>query len=93
MTKHYVDKKLTVAVSITNAGTLTDPTSVSFKYRINRDGTETTASVTNTATGVYEADITPTEPGILYGTWETTGTPTVTIPVVHRIYDKHGWNG
>lgn len=93
MAKYYAGTKITVSTSITNNGTLTDPTTVTFKWRINRDGEENTATVTNSSTGVYTTDITPEDPGVLYGKWETTGTPTVTKAVRIVIHDAQGIRG
>ena len=92
MTKRYAEQSISLSVEIRDdAGALADPTSVAFTYRIGRYGDEEAgATVTKTATGKYSTTITPEEPGILYGTWKTTGTPLRAIPAKVPIYPNTG---
>ena len=91
MTKHYAGSKITVATTITNAGVRTDPSTVTFTWRMNHNGSDNTATVTNTSTGVYEADVIPDKPGILYGKWGTTGSPLIFKAVRIPIHNAQGF--
>lgn len=95
MTKRYAEQSITLTVvMLDDDGNAADPTSVAFTYRIGRDGTEKTdAVVTNPSTGNYSTTITPDAPGILYGTWQSTGTPLRAIPAKVPIFRNTGIQG
>lgn len=91
MTKRYVDSEITMTGTFINAdGDATDPTAVTFSYRIGRDGTDTAVTPANTATGVYTATFTPEKSGNVYGTFKGTGALIKTIPVHVPIFPKTG---
>lgn len=85
--KRYVDSEITLEGRFTNSsGTLTDPTDVSFTYRMGRDGCDVDVTPTSSSTGVWTATFTPENPGMLYGVFEGTGTLIKTVPVQCPIY-------
>lgn len=89
MTKRYEDSEIVLEGTFRNSsGTLTNPTAVTFTYRMGRDGTDQTVTPTNPSTGLYRATFTPETDGILYGVFEGTGALVKTIPVQCPIYPK-----
>lgn len=89
MTKRYVDEQITLVGEFRNsAGESTDPTTVTFTYRIGPDGADTDLTPANPATGQYTATVTPDKPGVLYGTFKGTGALVKTIPVQVPIHPK-----
>jgi len=89
MSKRYVDEQITITETFRNsAGEATDPTTVTFTYRIGPDCTDTDVTPTKTDTGVYQAQITPDKSGNLYGFFTGTGALIKTIPVQVPIYPK-----
>jgi hypothetical protein len=93
MTKRYVDEEITLSVEIRDAdGNLTDPASIAFCYRIDRDGPERTAVPVRTGTGTYEVAVTPDRSGNLYGAWTTTA-PDKGIPAHLPVFAKDGIAG
>lgn len=90
MTKRFVDEQITISRTFKNdAGVATDPTAVTFTYRIGPDSEdEATVTPTNPSTGVYQVQITPDKSGNLYGFFKGTGALIKTIPVHVPIYPK-----
>lgn len=87
MTKRYVDSEIVLDGRFTNAsGTLTNPTDVTFTYRMGRDGTDYSVTPTNPSTGIWRATFTPEFPGMLYGFFQGTGALVKTVPVQCPIY-------
>lgn len=91
MTKRHVDEAITITGTFRNdAGVATDPTAVTFTYRVKPHKADTDVTPTKTGVGVYEVTITPTEPGNLYGFFKGTGALVKTIPVQVPIFPKQG---
>lgn len=89
MTKRYVDEQITISRTFTDSnGDASDPTAVTFTYRIEPDGTDASATPTNPSTGVYQVQITPDRAGNLYGYFKGTGAVIKTIPVHVPIHPK-----
>lgn len=89
MTKRYVDSEIVLDGTFRNsAGTLTNPTAVTFKYRVGKDGTEYSVTPTNPSTGLWRATFTPEFAGPLYGYFQGTGALVKTIPVTAMIHPK-----
>lgn len=87
MTKRHVDDEITLSATFRNsAGTATDPTAVTFTYRVGRNGTDNSVTPVNTATGVYTATFAPETSGPLYGVFKGTGALIKTIPVTAKIH-------
>lgn len=91
MTKRYAETQITITETFRDsAGDPVDPTTVTFTYRIGRDGEDKEATPTAGATGVYSVTITPECDGNLYGTFKGIGAHVETIPVHVPIYPKDG---
>lgn len=89
MTKRHVDDELTIDGTFRDSsGTLTDPTTVVFTWRIEPDGEDTTTTTTNVSTGLYRATVTPDKAGKLYGTFVGTGALVKNIPVEVPVHPK-----
>lgn len=87
MTKRYVDSEIVLDGTFRNAaGTLADPTAVTFTYRIGRDGCDVSVTPTNPSTGLWRATFTPEYAGPLYGFFQGTGALVKTVPVQCPIY-------
>lgn len=87
MTKRYVDSEIVLDGTFRNSsGTLTNPTAVTFTYRMGKDGADVSVTPTNPSTGVWRATFTPEYPGMLYGVFEGTGALVKTVPVQCPIY-------
>ena len=93
MTKIYEDTEITLPFEVRVNGVLTDPSTIEFRYRINRDGRRESPTPTKLSTGSYQVTFTPDTDGILFGEWRTTGTPTITEPVRIPIFDSFGIRG
>jgi hypothetical protein len=82
MTKRYADSEIILEGTFRNSsGTLTNPTAVTFTYRIGRDGRDIAVTPTNPSAGLYRATFTPENAGMLYGVFEGSGTLVKTVPV------------
>lgn len=89
MTKRYADEQITISRTFRNDdGTATDPTDVTFTYRMERDGADQSATPTKTGTGQYQVQITPEKDGNLFGYFQGTGALVKTIPVHIPIFPK-----
>lgn len=87
MTKRYVDSEIILEGTFRNSsGTLANPTTVTFTYRMGRDGIDNSVTPTNPSTGLYRATFTPEIAGMLYGVFEGTGTLVKAVPVQCPIY-------
>ena len=87
--KRYVGDQITLTGAFTNAnGAATDPTSVTFVYRVGRDGTDTTLEPTNPAVGSYQVQVTPDRPGNLYGYFLGSGSLVKSVPVSALIHPR-----
>ena len=89
MTKRYVDQQIALSATFQNDSLVnTDPTEVTFTYRMGRDGTDTDVTPTNPSVGKYTATFTPDKSGQLYGFFKGTGALIKTIPVNVPIHPK-----
>lgn len=89
MTKSYVGDEITLTGTFKNSsGVPTDPTTVSFSYRIDRDGTDNSVTPVNASTGVYTATFTPDKPGQLHGYFTGTGTLVKNVIVNRSIFPR-----
>lgn len=93
MTKHYVGEEVTLSTTITENDEEIDPTTVTFEYRIGRDNSLKSVQPTKINEGDYDVVIILDKPGMFYGTWKTTGTPTVASPVVFPVFPADGIRG
>ena len=89
MTKRYAEEEISLAETFRNsAGVETDPTAVTFTYRIGRDGTDNDVTPVKSGTSTYTATFTPEKSGPLYGFFKGTGNLVKTIPVHVPIFPK-----
>lgn len=87
MVKTFANSSVTLTATFKNsAGTLTDPTAVTFDYAIGTRGEQISVTPVNTSTGVYTATFTPDRSGIVYGVFKGTGALVKAIPVQISIY-------
>jgi len=73
MSKIWPNTQLTFQTVVRNNGVLATPTTITFQWKLYRDGAWQTATPAALSTGVYAAYITPTYGGPLYWMWTTTG--------------------
>ncbi len=79
MTRIYANTEITLTGTFKNsAGTLTDPTTVTFEYRHECESAWTSVTAVQQSTGVYDATVTPKYAGLLFIRWKGTGTVPVT---------------
>ena len=77
MSTYHVGDAVEITVTITDTdGTATNPTSISLQVT-DPSGNSSTPTVTNTATGAYEAAVTADEAGRWRYAWTTTGPASV----------------
>ena len=89
MTKRHVDSEISLSETFKNdAGVETDPTTVTFTYRIGRDGEDQDVTPVKSGTSTYTATFTPEKAGQLYGFFKGTGALVKTIPVNIPIFPK-----
>lgn len=74
MSNHWrIGETKTLSTTVTNNGTLTDASAITFKWKIGRNGTETVLTPTRASLGTYYVTITPDNSGNLYCRWDTDG--------------------
>lgn len=70
----YPGTTVTLQTQVTAGGALTNSASITFKWKHSNFGEEKSITPTNTATGTYQVQITPTRSGNVYYRWDTEGT-------------------
>lgn len=94
MTKYWPNTQMTFRTQVQNNGVLVTPTTITFRWKICRDGAWNTETPAAISTGIYEAYPTPTFGGPLYWQWKTTG-PAVSeegmVLIEGSQFDNTGW--
>lgn len=80
MTRIYRDTEVTRTGTFRNSsGVLTDPDTVTFEYRHQREHQWRSATPVKDTTGVYDVTFTPEYSGLVFTRWKGEGTLNVTL--------------
>lgn len=72
--RYIAGSTITLGLSIYVDDVLTNESTLTFKWKMGRDGDESSVTPTHGTTGVYSVALTPLTGGDLYYRWDTEGT-------------------